>query len=86
MIGNQDAAKRVRVDSYELREGDGSLDEVTGNFGKVKGGWGGRVNGDSGEGARMEKINLHHTTPMCIIFTIFAPRLPKGEKVEQNNS
>ena len=40
MIGNQDAAKRVRVDSYELWEGDGSLDEVTGNLGKVKGGWG----------------------------------------------
>lgn len=37
MIGNQDAAKRVRVDSYELWEGDGSLDEVTGNFGKVGG-------------------------------------------------
>ena len=37
MIGNQDTAKRVRVDSYELWEGDGSLDEVTGNFGKVRG-------------------------------------------------
>ena len=63
MIGNQDAAKRVRVDSYELWEGDGSLDEVTGNFGKVKGGWGGRVNGDSGEGARMEenKFTPHYT-------------------------
>ena len=62
MIGNQDAAKRVRVDSYELWEGDGSLDEVTGNFGKV-GGVGGTINGDSGGGARMEenKFTPHFT-------------------------
>ena len=76
MIGNQDAAKRVRVDSYELWEGDGSLDEVTGNFGKVRGGWGGRINGDSGGGARMEenKFTPHYTYVhyfyyLCAAFT-----------------